>query len=115
MHIEEHGGGCCGASHLVSFYTSNDSKIMAGYVQQMNNLIEQRIQDLRDRLSEEDEDEDGEFIPYEGDIHHLFEVILAPYQKVVWHNILIERGFVEGVSWVNSNTDNLLTMYTLAT
>ena len=117
--ISEHGGSCCGASHIENFPFVGTKEEGDVYEDLLTRNIELSLDQLTDNWveghMEYDGDTDEDIEPERPDVfHHLFEVILTRHQRQSWHDRLIKRGFVEGVSWVNSNTDNTLTMYTYA-
>jgi hypothetical protein len=89
MDYNDHGGHCCGVKHIYGFDDVVDKE--------SKRHLHQAIEDAMD-----DMDEEG--VP-------LLEVILADSQLAIWGDYLKDHlGFEEVISWVNPNTNRLLTM-----
>lgn len=96
MEIDQHGGECCGASHIFNFgrWSSEAERELV------------RIRDRRLEYWEEDEDR----LP-----SHLFEVVLTDQQLCddnrAWVVALKRCGFRFVTRWYNSNSGNYCNMF----
>lgn len=128
MYLSYHGGGCCGVKHIWGFYHNPKTIIsaigklpspgQAAWYQKKSFFFEPvpaetGIERLDRYLKHMEKTQPGALI----------EIFLAEYKhdKGIcqishgWPEVLLERGFVASEPFVNSNTNNLITRYTLVT
>lgn len=122
MYLSYHGGGCCGVKHIWNFPADPKTPISA--------LNECRIgeQPYKRFFSKAAPSETAiarldRYIKYMHEVApgNLIEIFLAEYKNNRpmcqishgWPEALLERGFVASEPFVNSNTNNLITPYTL--
>lgn len=107
MFYAEHGGHCCGVSHIVGFSHTPPS---SEQVQALQDTIDLAVEVLANhRVNEEEEP------LYDGDFGHLLEVCLTDQQMTIWAGILKERGFKLQQRWLNDNSGNCVNLLTLVT
>lgn len=116
MEYNEHGGCCCGMSHIYSFPHAEDKGINA-----LGNLIKEGIEEIEEsrlRSLKEEGDEDGEEVldaPWKV-FGHLIEVVLTDWQMSSgWSSVLKEKGFKLGPRWFNDNSGNYCNLLTYQT
>ena len=113
MHYSEHGGDCCGRSHIIDFHcraadTGTDRK------KRLDQVIEDRQQELIQEWESRNYDDDtDESETWQGPFKHCYEVVLAEYQHGMWNQILLDRGFKEVVTFENDNSGNVCHVYML--
>ncbi len=106
MMIEEHGGSCCGVSHLWDFGPCNDralrelDRILASY------------SNTRDVYEEID---DGYGRHRQTKFGHLLEVTLTDDQMEDWAQELKKRKFKLCDRWKNDNSGNAVNLLTWKT
>ncbi len=94
MYTSNHGGGCCGISHIRGFFES----VTPSRVTQLRNYI----RNLAGASPA------GEY--HSNDRGRLIEVVLND-REYHWHETLINEGFIETTSFVNSNSGRTITVY----
>lgn len=111
MFYTEHGGDCCGVSHVVGFPfegpTAENKKVLDEVMKDaVNDLYQSAMYGF---LYE------GENPPIElSDFSHLLEACLTDPQMVVWAAHLKERGWELQRRWHNSNSGNYVNLLTYA-
>jgi hypothetical protein len=111
MNWEDHGGSCCGVTHIVNFGDVATKRVAI-------NQIRSTISDHQEEYSEEDYDDEGE--PYENNYRkraHLYEATLIDVQLTAndnrWAKALKEVGFKPVSRFLNSNSGNVVTVFHL--
>lgn len=122
MYLSYHGGGCCGVKHIWNFPTKPEIEVNAlgeciiadknNYMRFANKAYprEKAIERL-DRYIK---------LMEKTQPKGLIEIFLIKHSHPVydqltgWKDVLLERGFVAGEPFQNSNTKNWITMFTLA-
>ena len=102
MSVNEHGGYCCGISHVYDFPPAADETWL-------NREINDAISDIRGSW----EDSEGE--DFKGNFGHLIEVALTDSQMEVWAPTLKKKGFKLAHRFRNSNSGNVVNVLTYAT
>jgi len=95
--FDEHGGGCCGISHVYWFPEDVNETWLN---QQMTDAIEE-VEDLATAQVER-----GGLTAWKGKFGHAIEVCLTDDQMVVWAVTLKKKGFKLGLRWLNNNSGN---------
>lgn len=96
MHINEHGGHCCGIKHILGFPTMASERAVSDF-----NIL------VGDFLAEVDEGEESE----ENGGTMLLEAVLTDYQLAQWGKILTGKGFKLVNSFTNVNSGNDCNIY----
>lgn len=99
MYAKDHGGDCCGASHLVDFGRAPDRYLLV--------TLDGVIDRAKERQAVVERRDGTEF---RSGFSHLYEVVLNDQQMLVWAPELKKRGFTLGPRWFNSNSGNYCTM-----
>ena len=105
MEVSDHGGECCGVSHIFGFgsrpsnYSDscNDPSCCPPRKDQLT-----KLQKLDDIISKANRDYPK---------GRLYEVALTVDQTEAWHDPLTERGFFLGPRFLNQNSGNAVQMY----
>lgn len=92
IYKDEHGGGCCGASHLSNFTEVRDFTLS-----QLDEKLQYRPNVRQGR--------DLDPSPLEN-YGHLYEIVLTDRQMNSWAKPLKERGFKFCARWLNTNSNN---------
>ena len=100
MRVQEHGGECCGVTHILGFHENNG---FYGYPTTPEGLVAL----IRDDL----EDGDYDYDPDHPLMGHLFEAILTDRQPAKYHKMLTDYGFKEVNAFKNSNSGNVCRVY----
>jgi aryl carrier-like protein len=97
MSYNEHGGNCCGISHVFYFPLQSD-------LTWLNTQIQWATQDT---LADNEElVESGDRQRWRGKFGHAIEVCLTDDQMMVWAETLKKKGFKLGLRWLNDNSGN---------
>lgn len=97
MAAGEHGGQCCGISHVYDFPDRADKNWL-------DNEVTNAFSDLeRDR--EEYYNDNGEAPPWRT-FGHCVEICLTDWQMGIWASTLKEYGFSLHTRWKNDNSGN---------
>lgn len=99
MRWDEHGGGCCGVSHIFDFPTLSVDK---DEVEHLNDIISSLLKSLKDINRDENTDDPL----WSGEFSHLFEIVLTDSQMDIWAKTLKEKGFKYVTRWLNDNSGN---------
>lgn len=107
---EEHGGSCCGMTHLFEFPAADGT--LAQRCKIVQNGIDRILKNAYDDLpfTWKAKFEDGG-----SDMRHCIEVVITASQKVGWQEPLVDSGFTEVFSFVNSKSGNRCYVYLLET
>ena len=114
---EEHGGGCCGITHIHTFPTYNEysnGRERKYYTnEQLEELFISSIDSIIGEFHEENDywdDVDSSSSDRLEDGAHLIEVVLNEHQArwddYFWMKVLKHRGFTLVNTFVNTNSDN---------
>lgn len=102
MFREEHGGSCCGITHIFDFHR---------YSEVRERELLRGMENGRDAIAEDNDeffDEDGN--RNNKKVHHLFEVALTDQQLIdddsAWACALKRLGFKHVARFMNSNSGN---------
>jgi hypothetical protein len=112
---EEHGGGCCGITHLYNFPFGDTHSLeqkKAGLQKEIDYAV------MRHRYADDwiERREDGEDdIDIAKDWRHAIEVILNEHQLQHWNDVLEAVGFKQVFSFLNNNSGNECFVYYLET
>lgn len=120
MDWNEHGGECCGVSHVLNFPYRADRAELDRYVKR---AIEATEEPARENVEEdlkayrENPEYWGELRPHtiRGKFGHLIEVCLTDDQMAEWASTLKEYGFRLGPRWLNDNSGNYCNLLTYQT
>lgn len=102
MFYVEHGGDCCGVSHVVGFPPRPDKDGL----REFNGACEDAINDICN--SQEDEVDPDNF-------GHLLEAVLTDFQMTQWSKELHKQGWKLQRRWLNSNSSNFCNLLTWVT
>ena len=97
MSYYEHGGNCCGISHVFDFPDEAD-------MSWLNSQILWATEEIEDE--NEQAVEYGNRKRWRGKFGHAIEVCLTDDQMVVWAATLKKKGFKLGLRWLNDNSGN---------
>ena len=97
MSYYEHGGNCCGISHIFNFPHDADE---AWLNRQIFKAIEEIESDNQWSVDE------GTRTRWKGKFGHAIEVCLTDDQMMVWAETLKKKGFRLGLRWLNDNSGN---------
>lgn len=112
MDWNEHGGECCGASHVYGFDFRADKDRLRHAIESTINSTEQPHIYENEMCREEGEPLSN---PYRGRFGHLIEVVLTDEQMMEWASTLKEYGFRLGPRWLNDNSGNYCNLLTYQT
>src|SRR5688572_27900996 len=104
MEYVEHGGNCCGASHVYNFSHVVDEREILFLDEAIRNAIETVEEGALDNCPW-DEDTDQPIVPWKK-FGHLIEVVLTDQQMVNWAATLKAKGFKLHRRWKNDNSGN---------
>lgn len=107
---EDHGGCCCGMTHLFEFPAPDGT--IADRVAVIQDGVDRILQNAYNDLgwlAKEKYASDG------SDMRHCVEVVVTASQKVGWQEALVDCGFTEVFSFVNSKSGNRCFVYLLET
>lgn len=126
LNIEEHGGGCCGITHIFGFNSQKKClerpAAINGYLGKYGEKITVTRQSIINAINETIE----ELCPEPGgdcdcehcsggrdpeDFERLFEVSLASYQWEEFEPVVLEFGFKMVTEFLNSNSGNRVRVY----
>lgn len=124
LSVNEHGGGCCGVTHLHGFPTqiTSESKrvkkdcvdlILAG----ISEALEYNYGHAFDAAAEDDDDDidDDKRAEVKAAWTACIEVVITDDQKKLWHEPLLLTGFELMTSFKNRNSGNVCNIYHLIT
>jgi hypothetical protein len=94
MLTQDHGGGCCGITHLWSFAVDPNTRWNQGHGTYLDRLDA--------KIAEHNELRGG---------HRILEVVLNDNQYPNWHDRLVDRGFVMVTEFRNSNSGHVCRIY----
>lgn len=109
-YVEDHGGGCCGMSHIMSFHGDRftDEHIRSEMMQIIERLKEDN--EINDEVWDEEADEyvtRDEPFPWDGrEFNHAFEAVLTDQQMQKYAPIMKKVGFTLLYRWLNDNSGN---------
>lgn len=99
LELADHGGRCCGLTHLFNFYRDVSEK-------DINQRLSEQTEDLRNSW----EDENEISCPFEG-YDHAFEVVLTDHQVIECGKLLKSMGFKWCFRWFNRNSGNYCNLF----
>ena len=112
MNCEEHGGYCCGMSHVWGFQTVTDK-----VTEDLMGTITSRVLRVEEEATENyDYEEDEEDVPWKV-FGHCIEIVLTDSQMLHsgWAPVLKEKGFKLCDRWFNDNSGNYCNLLTYKT
>jgi len=114
MNYGEHGGGCCGISHVSNFpyecspiwETALDRTLDESYREIRENVLQNYIDTISSRRGWHDESPLPEELPKNWKVNHLIKVVLTDQQMLMWAETLKKKGFRLVTRFLNSNSGN---------
>ncbi len=97
MDYEDHGGHCCGLSHVYGFHGAPNKERLEAVLKRAVEYIEDDA-----RYGYEDSEES---VPWRV-FGHAVEITLTDQQMVEWAPVLKEVGFKHCFRWFNDNSGN---------
>jgi len=94
---DQHGGGCCGISHVYWFPERADEAWL-------DREIKGAIGDIE--WENQVDVEVGDRQRWRGKFGHAIEVCLTDDQMMVWAETLKKKGFKLGLRWLNDSSGN---------
>ena len=110
MNCKNHGGYCCGMSHVWDFKTATDKSI-----EELMNTIADRVDPIEEN-ARENYDYEEEDVPWTI-FGHCIEIVLTDSQMLHsgWAPVLKEKGFKLCDRWFNDNSGNYCNLLTYKT
>jgi hypothetical protein len=125
MKLSFHGGNCCGIKHIHGLLNSPDYMVDERELDSLDPFFNEKYElppngskqtpCYESRPRETAEERLRFYIDWleKNRPFSLVEVTLAPYQKLEWHKTLLDIGFVEVTTFLNSNSGCHITVYHL--
>ncbi len=112
--MEDHGGCCCGISHLYEFPLLADK---AWLDREVDHWMESLDKSHRENNREYNyyNDEGVDTIPQNFKFSHLIEVTLTDHQLIPWKDLLKKKGFRHVSRHLNHNSGNYVNLLLLET
>jgi hypothetical protein len=105
--ITDHGGGCCGITHLSGFGSYTDKYLKDQKLNRRNMIAEAVMEICAKEYGTDDDVSSSTFMKH----RHCVEVVLSERQVEEWDKPLRLEGFAPVFSFENANSGNVCFVY----
>ena len=110
MHIEPHGGGCCGVTHIYDFRDQSE-RAVERLKRHLTSFLNDQYPDVQEDGYEGETDYDGwdaKFVSNGKKFSCILEACLTDQQMMFWAPHMKEAGFKIVNRFLNSNSGNVV-------
>lgn len=109
--ITDHGGGCCGVTHLSGFGSFTENYLKQQRLNRRAMIAEAIVEVCSKEYGAEDDTPGSTFMKH----RHCIEVVLSERQVEEWDRVLRLEGFAPVFSFENANSGNVCFVYMFET